>query len=172
MKKFFLVFFIYFIKFNLVLANTNVAFIDMDKILIESKPGSSILSQLNNIKNKNSNVFKKDEKKLKEQEAKLISQKNLLSEVDLQKNVKKLKLEIKNYNEKKNKMNVDFNKIKIANTNKLLKMVNLILIKYSKDKSISIILQKKDLIIGKKELDITEDVIKIVNSNIDEFKIK
>ena len=69
-------------------------------------------------------------------------------------------------------MNVDFNNIKLASTNKLLKMVNLILIEYSKDKSISIILQKKNLIIGKKELDITEDVIKIINSDIDNFKIK
>ena len=42
----------------------------------------------------------------------------------------------------------------------------------SNEKSISIILQKKDLIMGKKELDITGEVIKIVNSEIKEFKIK
>ena len=34
------------------------------------------------------------------------------------------------------------------------------------------ILQKKNLIIGQKELDITIDIIKLVDKNIKEFKIK
>ena len=32
--------------------------------------------------------------------------------------------------------------------------------------------KKKDLIIGKTELDITEEVIKIINTEVKEFKIK
>ena len=51
-------------------------------------------------------------------------------------------------------------------------MINSILIKYSNEKSISIILQKKDLVIGKNELDITDEIIKIVNTDVGEFKIK
>ena len=39
-------------------------------------------------------------------------------------------------------------------------------------KSISIILQKKDLIIGKTELDITSEIINIVDDKIKGFKIK
>ena len=51
-------------------------------------------------------------------------------------------------------------------------MINPILVKFSNDNSISLILQKKDLIIGKTELDITEKIIKIVNKKIPEFKIQ
>ena len=40
------------------------------------------------------------------------------------------------------------------------------------ENEISIILQKKDLIIGKTELDITDEIIKIINVEIKEFKIK
>ena len=56
--------------------------------------------------------------------------------------------------------------------NKLLKKINPILTKYSIEREISIILQKKDLIIGKTELDITDKIITIINNEINEFKIK
>ena len=65
-----------------------------------------------------------------------------------------------------------FNKLKVENTNNLLKLINPILAKYSTEKKISIILQKKNLIIGKTELDITDEIIKIIDSEIKEFKIK
>ena len=46
------------------------------------------------------------------------------------------------------------------------------LVKFSNDKEISIILHKKDLVVAKTELDITNEVIKIINSEVKEFKIK
>ena len=69
-------------------------------------------------------------------------------------------------------MITEFSQLKINNTNKLLKLINPILVKFSNDKEISIILQKKDLVVAKTELDITDEVIKIVNNEIKEFKIK
>ena len=66
----------------------------------------------------------------------------------------------------------DFNKLKIDNTNNFLKLINPILLKFSNDEEIAIILQKKDLVVAKTELDITDEVIKIVNSEVKEFKIK
>ena len=65
-----------------------------------------------------------------------------------------------------------FNQLKVENTNNLLKLINPILTKYSNKNKISIILQKKNLIIGKSELDITDEIIKIINNEITDFKIK
>ena len=62
--------------------------------------------------------------------------------------------------------------MKIDNTNKLLQLITPILAKYADKKSISMILQKKNLIIGKTELDITDEVIMIVNTEVKEFNIK
>jgi len=59
-----------------------------------------------------------------------------------------------------------------VNTNKLLKMINQIITNFSKKKSLSLILHKKNLVTGKTELDISDDIIKIINSEIKEFKIK
>ena len=65
-----------------------------------------------------------------------------------------------------------FNQLKITNTNKLLNLINPLLAKYSTENKISLILKKKNLIIGKTELDITDEIIKIINNEIKEFKIK
>jgi Skp family chaperone for outer membrane proteins len=173
MKKLLSLILVIFIFFtNQVFSEQNIAFINMDRVMSISKSGSSILKQLTDLKNKNSKFFKVEEKKLKEKDAKLISQKNILSEVDFKKKIDELKAEIKNYNQNRNKMIEDFNKLKIDNTNNLLKLINPILVKFSNDKEISIILQKKDLVVAKTELDITDEVIKIVNSEVKEFKIK
>ena len=157
---------------NQAFSEQKIAFINMDTVMSTSKSGISILKQLTDLKNKNSKFLKKEEKKFKEKETKLISQKNILSEADFKKKIDELKAEIKNYNQNRNKIIEDFNKLKVDNTNNLLKLINPILIKFSNDKEISIILQKKDLVVAKTELDITEEIIKIINAEVKEFKIK
>ena len=149
-----------------------IAFIDMDRIVSTTKSGSSILKQLTDLNNKNLKLLNNEEKKFKEKETKLISQKNIISEADFKSKVNELKSEIKNYNQNRNKMLTDFNKLKVDNTNNLLKLINPILLKFSDDKEISIVLQKKDLVVAKTELDITDEIIKIINKEVKKFKIK
>ena len=173
MKSIFLSFLLIFLFFiNPVVSEQRIAFINMDKVISTTNSGISILKQLTDLKNKNSKFLNEQEKKFKEKEKKLISQKNILSELDFKKRIDELKVEIKNYNQNRNKMINDFNKLKVDNTNNLLKLINPILIKFSNDKEISIILQKKDLVVAKSDLDITEEIIKIVNEEVKEFKIK
>ena len=157
---------------NQAYSEQKIAFINMDSVISTSKSGISILKQLTDLNNKNLKFLKDEEKKFKEKETKLISQKNILSEADFKKKIDELKAEIKNYNQNRNKIIEDFNKLKVDNTNNLLKLINPILIKFSNDKEISIILQKKDLVVAKTELDITEEIIKIINAEVKEFKIK
>ena len=90
MKKIFIILSIYILHANFAIANTTIAFIDMDKIISTSKPGSFILSQLNDVNLKNSTNLENDAKKLKKQETKLMSQKKILSEIDFKANVNKL----------------------------------------------------------------------------------
>ena len=172
MKKILIILFIYVLHANFAIANITIAFIDMDKIISTSKPGSFILSQLSDIKLKNSTKLENDAKKLKKQEIKLVSQKNILSEVDFQANINKLKLEFNNFNINRDKISKDFDNLRVENMNKLMKLINPILVNYSNDKSISMLLKKKNLVIGKTELDITDEIIKIIDRDIKQFKIK
>ena len=157
---------------NLAFSEQKIVFINMDRLISTSNAGASIFKQLTNLNNKNLKFLKSEEKKFKEKEIKLISQKNIISETDFKDKINKLKSEFKEYNKNRSKIIKDFNKLKVDNTNNLLKLINPILVKFSNDKEISIILQKKDLVIAKKELEITDEIIKIVNKNVKEFKIK
>jgi Skp family chaperone for outer membrane proteins len=171
--KFFLSLFLFFsIISSPAISDEKIVFVDMDRLVSVSKPGSSIFNQLKDINNKNLNFLKKEEKKFKEKEKKLIAQKNIITEADFINKIDKLKSEINIYNQDRNKMIEEFNKLKVENTNNLLKQINPILTKYSTKNEISIILQKKNLIMGKKELDITDEIITIINDEIKEFKIK
>ena len=153
-------------------ANSDISFIDMDKVLSSTKVGSSVIKQIIEIEKANSVEFKKKEEELKDKEAKIIAQKNILDSEEFNKKVSNLRSQINDYNLNRQKILKSINKKKIDNTKELLKLINPLLIKYSEDNSISIILQKKDIVVGKNNLDITNDVIEIIDKNISEFKIK
>ena len=173
MKKFFLINIIIFTIFlNTVNAEQKIVFLDMDRIVSNSNSGLSIIKQLKDLSDKNLTILNKQEKNFKEKEKKLISQKNIISESEFTNKANQLKNEINDLNKSRNKIIKDFNKLKIENTNKLLQLINPILIKFSDDNSISLILQKKDLVVGKNELDITDKIIKIINHEVEVFKIK
>ena len=173
MKKYILILSIIILtitKFSIV--NATIVFVDLDKIVSISNAGKSIIDQLEALNKDTINDFKKTEKILKDKEIKLITQKNILSSSEYEKNIISLKSEIDSYSNERKKIIKKINKLKIENTNKLLQQVNQVLIKYSEENSISIILQKKNIITGKTNLDISDDILKLVNKNVKEFKIK
>ena len=173
MKKIFLLsIFIFTIILNSVNAEQKIVFLNMDRIISTSSAGLSIINQLKDLSDKNLALLNKQEKNFKEKETKLISQKNIISELEFKNKADLLKKEINELNKSRNKIITDFNKLKIENTNKILKLINPILIKFSNDNSISFILQKKDLVVGKSELDITDEILEIVNNEVKKFKIR
>ena len=172
MKKFFIILFILFNQVNYAYAEANIVFVDLNKIMTISKPGLSILEQLNKKNNQLLNNFKKDQKKLKDDEVKIIAQKNIISKEEFQSKIDKLKIEINIYNQNRKNIIKEFNVLKAETTDKFMKMINSIFVEYSSEKSIAMIFDKKNMIIGQSELDITNEIIKIVNTEIKEFKIK
>ena len=172
MKKFLIILFILLNQVNFVYAEVNIVFVDLNKIMTASKPGSSILKQLNKKNNQLLDNFKKDQKKLKDDEVKLIAQKNIISKEEFQSKIDKLKIEINIYNQNRKNIIKEFNVLKAETTDKFMKMMNSIFVEYSSEKSIAMIFDKKNMIIGQSELDITNEIIKIVNTEIKEFKIK
>jgi len=173
MKKYILIFFfLTTINTSISLSDTNIVFVDMDKIMLTSKAGSSILKQLDVLNKKALANFTNSEKKLKDAETKLINQKNILAASEYDKKVIALRSEIKIYKDERKKTILELNDLKLKSTNNLLQKVNQILIKFSEEKSISLILQKKNIVTGKVELDVSDNIIKLVDLNIKEFKIK
>ena len=63
------------------------------------------------------------------------------------------------------------NKMRIGATNKLISKLSPILEEYAKQNSISLILQKKNIVMGKKEIEITDEILSITNEKIKNIKI-
>jgi len=77
-----------------------------------------------------------------------------------------LRKEITNFKNERISINKKLRDQKIKETNSLLSSLNNILANYAEENSISLIIQKKNIVIGKSELDITKDVLNIFNSEV------
>ena len=148
-----------------------IVYLNVDKIMQQSIAGKSIKKQLENLYNKNLEKFKKNDEILKNKEKKLIAQKNILSQEDFQKELSSLRKEIINFQKEQVKARDDINKLRIGATNKLISQLSPILQEYAKKNSVSLILQKKNIIMGKKEIEITDEILEITNKEIKNIKI-
>ena len=148
-----------------------IVYLNIDRIMQESIAGKSIKKKLENIYNKDLERFKKNDANLKKKEKKLIAQKNILSDQDFKKELSNLRAEIINFQKEQVKAREDMNKLRIGATNKLVSKLSPILQEYAKANSISLILEKKNIVMGKKEIEITDEILSIANKKIKDIKI-
>ena len=172
MKNCFKFIIIFFLLNSYSISQENkIVYIDVDLLISKSLAGKSINNQIKSQNKNNLEKFKKIEIDIKKEDEDISNKKNILSEDEYKKMVTQLNKKIKNYRVMVSE-NVDKNnKLKISATKKLIKKLNPILSDYSEKNSISIILQKRDIIIGKNSLNITDDIIKILDQNVKEIKI-
>ncbi|MBH00880.1 MAG: hypothetical protein CMI86_02655 [Candidatus Pelagibacter sp.] len=149
----------------------NLAFIDMDQILSKSKIGIYINNEIEKKNNLSQKILKEMEEDLRSKDNKINSQKNILSDNELKKKIDELNEDLKNYQKITQESRNKINSFQISATGKLLKNLKPILAEYSKDKNISIIFQKKDLIIAKNSLNITKDIIKILDQKVEKIDL-
>ena len=149
----------------------NIAFIDMESILKNSKLGVSINKQIEKKTETSQNNLKQMEENIRKKDSELNAQKNIISDEEFQKKVKILNADLQNYQRALQENRNSINNYKITATGKLLKSLKPILAEYSIEKNISVIFQKKDLIIAKNSLNITDEIIKILNKKITKINL-
>ena len=149
-----------------------IVYLNIEKIMKESKAGKSIIKKINETNQKNLKKFKKIEEDLKNDEQDLIAKKNILSEEEFTKKFNLLKKNIDNYKILRQNSIQDITAKRKNASSEFFKKINPILGKYATDNEISFILQKKNIIMGKTELDITDDILKIVDNEISKIKFE
>ena len=143
-----------------------ITFLDMNKIMLQSKAGQSITIKLEKLHKKNIDTFKKKEEELKNKETSIVSQKNVLSNEEFEKKINSLRKEANEYRIQRRDLINSLTEKRVEAQNKLIKTLNPILADYSKKNSISMIIQKKNIIIGKSELEITDDILEILDKSL------
>ena len=172
-KKFQIIFFLFFYIFFIPLqAEEKIAYIDIEFLLNESIAGKLITSKLETQYKSNIEKFKLAEKKLIEEEKGIISKKNILSEIEFSKKIEVFKKKVIIFQQEKNNSMKELNQIKNKSTSILIKNINPIIENYAKNNSIAIILSKKYILLAKSDLEITNEILKILNEKIKEIKIE
>ena len=163
MKKFFLQLLIFFNLIGNAFAIEKIVYLDLDYILSNSNKGKNILSDLDKKNNENIKIIKSKEEILKTEEENLLKQKNIISNEAYNKKVKNLQNKIKIFRSEKNQLVTEFKKNRENKINDFIKIVDNILGEYVKANSIDLVLNKKDIIMGKNSFNITEEILKKVN---------
>ena len=165
MKKNLLIFFLIFFTSN-SLADNKVLYLDISFILNTSTAGKFLNNELNSINKKNLEEFKKIENSIKSEDDKLTKQKNIIKEDEYKIKVIELRSKYKSFQELMKKKNDDLNKIREDGANQILAVINELLTDYSSKNNISLIVDKKNIIIGKTELDVTKTILDLLNKKI------
>ena len=164
-------FFIFLISFSFsVQASSNIAFIDINFIIEKSNSGIQITEILKKKRDEETKKLEAKKNQIKKKEDEFKNKSNILSDEERKKRVESIKLEIEDYKKLKNKLEKEFNAKKTEYINILLKEINNIMINYIEKNSIDIVLKKVNLVTGKKELDITKNVLNELNKKKITFK--
>ena len=95
----------------------------------------------------------------------MLAQKNVLAEDEYKKKVTNLENNLKKYNEIISKKNQDLVDYQNKSKDEFSKKLKSTLEKYAKENSISVILRKSQILIGENKLDVTKDILELVNKS-------
>ena len=169
--KYLIILIFFFTQTKLVYSNSNIVYLDVQYIIDNSDLGLFYKKKFSESYEELKIELSVKEKKINEKETDLQNKKNILSKEELDKNLKELNNMVNNYQILKNK----YNKIVIDDKKKysliILKNINPLLTGFAKDNNITLILEKKNILVGVKALDVTNDILNLLNKETKNKKL-
>ena len=171
LKKLIIFFSIFFSLTNFSYCNEKIVFIDINFIFINSTAGKDLNKKILEKNEKLKLEIKDFKKKIDDDRNQILSQKNVLSEEEYNIKINNLEKKIKQINATISKKNDELKLYKNKVENIFSKNLNSIIELYSIENSINIVLNKDNLLMAKKDLDITQKVLAIFNEKINKLSI-
>ena len=169
--KFFVVTFLLLICTH-VSAEQKIVFLDIKFVLNNSKAGKAVQDKLQKSFKENQKIFLDEENTLKQLEGNLLAQKTILTKEEYKKKSEVLRKKVVDY-QLRRRTSLDDIAIQRANAKKaLLEKLNPILETYIKENDISLVVDKKNIVMGNTDLDITEIIVEKLNKELPSLSIK
>ena len=169
-KKLIAILFIFFIpQKNLVAEIPH--WLDFKYILNESDAVKKAQKFLTNKLEKGIKSLKDKEKKLLEEEKKIIQQKKIISTEEYKKKVSSLREKVSSLQKERNSLLESVAKQRSKARAELLKSLNPIIKDYMKEKKIRMVVDRKSLLMADENLNITKDIMSILNKNLKSIKL-
>ena len=163
MKKILIFLILNFFFSNLTHSNTNIAYLDVQYIIDKSNLGvqykKMIDQKVKEIKSKLNN----SESNIKDKENEINNTKNILKKEEINLMVDELNNDLKEYQILRKALNEDLIKEKRLYSKKILEILNPLLTNYVEINNIKLVIEKKNILVGVKTLDITTQILEIFN---------
>ena len=166
LKKFIFIFIFFFLSLTYSFSSEKIAFIDIDYILNNSNLGKIIIIELEEKNKNNIQTLSKKEQSLKKKKEDINKTKNISSKEQLEKDIANFNQEIEKYRSEKDKVLNEFKLLKETKLDNFLKKINPLIQEYMKNNSIGVLLEKKQIFIGSSSINITDDIIELINKNL------
>ena len=160
---FFLVLFFNIFSGNLF---AEIFYIDIDKIINQTKVGKYINNEFEDLKKINQAENLESKNRLKEREESLIAQKNILEASEFNNKLNLFRKDVNDFNQLSQKSTRELQNKLMKNKASFLKLIEPILIDYVATNKITYLLQKKYIIVGHNDLNKTTDIIELVDKKI------
>ena len=169
--KFFVVTFLLLI-YTHALAEQKVAYLDMKFVLNNSKAGKGAQDFLKESFKENQKNFLDKENALKKEESDLLAQKTILTKEEYQKNTDNLRKKVIDYQSQKRTSLEKITTQRAEARQRLIEKLDPILKTYIKENEISLIIDKKNVLMGNTNLDITSIIVGKLNKEFPSLSIK
>ncbi len=161
-----------FFPINSTLLAETPHYIDFKFILNESNAGKKAQLFLKNKLDKGVKNIQAKQKKLQEDENQIIKQKKVISAEDYKKKVADLRNKVSNLQRERNTLLESVAKQRTLARKKLLESLNPIIKDYMKDKNIKMVIDKKSLLLADESLNITKDIMTLLNDKLKSINLK
>ena len=153
-------------------AEQKIAYLDMKFVLNNSKAGKGAQDYLKKSFKENQKKLSDKESELKKEESDLLSKKSILTKEDYAKKSTELRKKVMEYQSDRRTALEKIANLRAEARAKLIKELDPILENYIKENSISLIVDKKNIVKGNDELNITNLIVEKLNQKIPSLNLK
>ena len=152
--------------------SAEIYFIDLKKILNQSKAGKSAQDFLKKKLTNETKKFDKEQDALKKEETDLIAKKKIVSADEYKNNLNALRKKNIDYRKRRQTAaNAIFKKKEKARI-ELNKALKPILEKYMTENNIDIVMDRKSIVVAKTEIDLTYKILKLLDKELKSINLK
>ena len=157
---------IFFSFTNASISKENIGFVNVDYLIQNSNIGKKLLANINDKDKKNLDNLKKKNQILQDLESSIKKKKNVISDEAYNKEVIDFKKKFQEFSKEKNRIVQEFNIFKKKEIENIFKKINPIINNYMEENSVNLLFDSKNIFMGAKKLNLTEDILKKINNEL------
>ena len=156
----------FFLNLKPTFAENNIVYLDVQYIIDTSELGIFYKKKIQILQDDIKTTLLKKETIIKKKENSINDKKNVLDKDEINKQIKELNNLLNEYKIQRNKLNQNIADTKKKYTSEILNILNPLVTSYVDDNNINIVIEKKNVLVGIKSLDITTNILKKFNETV------